>query len=374
MTLLAAFEILLYKYTGQDDIAVGSPIANRNRKEIEELIGFFVNTQAIRVKMNQDLTFNELLARVKDVTLGAYSNQDIPFEQIVAELQPERDLSRNPLVQVMFALQDASFENFKFNDITATPFDTGEITTRFDLEVHFWRNGDGLKADFIYSTDLFSSDTIFRMISDLRKILKAAVDSPDQTIGMFQLVDHIERKNLLVTMNMTATDYPRYKSIVDIFEQQVRNTPDAIGVVHNDEQLTYRELHQLSNRVASRLARLGVGIESSVGICMERSPLMIVVLLAVLKTGGAYVPLDSQYPQDRLRFILEDTQALVVICQQSTSLVIPVGSHNILCLDDDIASIMQLPEDYVPRCPTSSNLAYTIYTSGSTGVPKGYPK
>ncbi|KAK9660136.1 hypothetical protein K7432_018261 [Basidiobolus ranarum] len=350
MTLLAAFEILLYKYTGQDDIAVGSPIANRNRKEIEGLIGFFVNTQVIRVKMDHELTFNELLARVKDVTLGAYSHQDIPFEQVVAELQPERDLSRNPLVQVMFALQDASFDNFKFNDITATPFKTGEIATRFDLEVHFWRNGDGLKADFIYSTDLFSSDTIFRMVSDLRKILRVAVEKPDQAIGTLQLVDHMERENLLVTMNMTATDYPRNSSIVDIFEHQVRNTPDAVGVIHNDEQLTYLELHQMSNKLASYLVTLGVNLESSVAICMERSPFMIVALLAVLKAGGGYIPLDPQYPADRLRFILEDTKSDIVICQKSTVFAIPIGDYNIISLDENISSIMELSEELeLPR-------------------------
>ncbi|KAK9763191.1 hypothetical protein K7432_010368 [Basidiobolus ranarum] len=371
MTLLTAFEVLLMKYTGQEDIAVGSPIANRNRKEIEGLIGFFVNTQVIRVQMDHEITFSELLGRVKDVTLGAYSHQDIPFEKIVAELQPERDINRNPVVQVMFALQDATIDDFKLGEISVKPVDTGEITTRFDLEVHFWKHDDGLKADFIYSTDLFSSDTIFRMISDLQKILNAAVDNPYQAIGTLQLVDHPERENLLVTMNMTGTDYPRDQSIVDIFEQQVRNTPDAIGVIHNDEQLTYRELHLMSNKLASYLITFGVNLESSVAICMERSTLMIVALLAVLKAGGAYVPLDSQYPTDRLRFILDDTKSDIVICQKSTFLTIPAGDYNIISLDENIASIMELSEELVCRRPSSSNLAYTIYTSGSTGIPKG---
>ncbi|KAK9765158.1 hypothetical protein K7432_006735 [Basidiobolus ranarum] len=371
MVLLTAFEILLQKCTGNDDIAIGSPIANRNHKEIEGLIGFFVNIQVIRVQVDHQLTFSELLARVKEVTLGAYSHQDVPFEQIVAELQPERDLSRNPLVQVMFALQDATVDDFKFGDIDVKPVSTGEIATRFDLEVHFWKHDDGLKAEFIYSTDLFSSDTIGRMISGLEKVLHAAVENPNQPIGTLQLLDPAEREHLLVTMNMTATDYPRDKSIVDIFEQQVQRTPDAISVENTDEKLTYLELHQMSNRLASHLVSLGVETESSVGICMERSPLMIVAMLAVLKAGGAYVPLDSQYPSDRLQFMTTDTKAVVVICQKSTALAVPAGTHNVLCLDEQISDIMKLSEEYASLRPTSTNLAYTIYTSGSTGVPKG---
>ncbi|KAK9759689.1 hypothetical protein K7432_017044 [Basidiobolus ranarum] len=360
MTLMTAFEILLFKYTGQEDIAIGSPIANRNRKETEAMIGFFVNTQVIRVQVDHELTFKELLAQVKEVTLGAYSHQDVPFEQIVAELQPERDLSRNPLVQVMFALQDASVDDFKFGDVEATLMETTEITTRFDMEVHFWKNGEGLKAEFIYSTDLFSEETISGMLSNMKKILKAVVENPDQQIGSINMLDASDRSQLLITMNNTMTNYPRDKSIVDIFEEQVYNSPNSLAVVSNSEELTYLQLHQRSNQLAKYLTYLGVRIESPVAVCMQRSPLMIVALLAILKAGGAYVPLDSQYPEDRLSFMLKDTGASVIICERSTVGAFTNGEQKVVCLDEMIDDLMKQSNASATVRPTSTNIAYII--------------
>ncbi|ORY02001.1 amino acid adenylation [Basidiobolus meristosporus CBS 931.73] len=371
MTLLAAFEVLLFRYTGQEDIAIGSPIANRNRKEIERLIGFFVNTQVIRVQVDREATFNELVSRVKEVTLGAYSHQDVPFEQIVAELQPERDLSRNPLVQVMFVLQDATVDAFTFGDLNATLVNTDRISTRFDLEVHFWKRDEGLKADFIYSTDLFSPKTMKHMLLDLHKILQMVATNPDLPIGDLNMLDSAERGSLLVDWNNTSTDYPRDNSLVAIFKNQVQSTPEAVAVVHNDTKLTYQQLHQMSDRLASHLVSLGVRIESAVGVCLDRSPLMVVALLAILKAGGAYVPLDSQYPSERLQFMLSDTEATVVICQKSNMASIPKGEYKLVCLDEEMDSLMSGPYTPTPNRSTSSNLAYIIYTSGSTGTPKG---
>ncbi|KAK9759649.1 hypothetical protein K7432_017132 [Basidiobolus ranarum] len=271
----------------------------------------------------------------------------------------------------MFVLQDTSFDDFKFGDIEAMQISTAEINTRFDLEVHFWKCGEGLKAKFVYSTDLFSPDTIHRMLSGLQKILEAVVKNPDQNIDDIQLLEDLEREQLLVALNNTNISYPNDKSIVNIFEEQVKYTPDAVAVVQNDEFLSYYQLHEMSTQLAIYLIELGVKNEAPVGICMERSPQMVVTLLAILKAGGVYVPLDPQYPMDRIQFMLTDTKSSVIICQKSTLSVLPDGDHKIVCLDEEINKIMSVSHEAVPVQPVATNLAYIIYTSGSTGIPKG---
>ncbi|HEY9633551.1 MAG TPA: amino acid adenylation domain-containing protein [Coleofasciculaceae cyanobacterium] len=383
MTLLAAFQTLLYRYTQQEDIAVGSPIANRNRSEIEGLIGFFVNSLVLRTDLSGNPTFRDVLSRVREVALGAYAHQDLPFEKLVEELHPERNLNQNPLFQVVFALQNAPVVALELPGLTLSPLhfvDTG--TTRFDLEFHLWEqrhsNGlgldssDGISGFVVYSTDLFDAATINRMLGHFQTLLEGIVANPEQRLADLPILGEAERYQLLMEWNNTQVDYPKSQCIHQLFEAQVEQTPDAIAVVFEDKQLTYHELNSRSNKLAHYLQKQGVDAEVLVGLCVERSVEMIVGILGIIKAGGAYVPLDPSYPPDRLSFMLEDAQVSVVLTQQPW--VDRIGRHNksqVICLDTNWETIAQETDANPSSNVTTDNLAYVIYTSGTTGKPKG---
>ena len=382
MTLFAAFQILLYRYTGQEDIGVGVPIANRNRSEIEGLIGFFVNSLVLRTNLSGNPTFRELLAQVREVALAAYAHQDLPFEKLVEELHPERDLSRNPLFQVVFALQNAPMTSLELPDLTLKPWQLEIVTTRFDLEFHLWEQSQGLSglwqqsvegiSGFVaYNTDLFDPATIARILTHFQTLLEEIVADPDQHIAAVTLLSAADRDQLLVEWNATQAAYAKDACIHDVFKAQAAQTPDAIAVVCGSEHLTYQALDQRSNQLAHYLQQLGVCPDSLVGVCVERSPQMIVAVLGVLKAGGAYLPLDPDYPRDRLSFMVADAQVSLLLTQQSLAKVLPDREAQIICLDTHWDTIARQSQEAPITTVTAENLAYVIYTSGSTGTPKG---
>ncbi|MEC4891787.1 MAG: amino acid adenylation domain-containing protein [Oscillatoria sp. PMC 1051.18] len=370
MLLLAAFQTLLYRYTGQEDIPVGSPIAYRNRDEIKRLIGFFVNTIVLRADLRGNPSFVDLLGRLRQVALEAYAHQDLPFEQLVEELQPERDASYSPLFQVMFTLRNAP-QIEEIPDLVLSPFKVDNQTAQFDLSLSIEMTERGLSASFEYNTDLFDAATIARMLGHFQNLLEGIVANPQASLSDLPLLTPAEQHQLLVEWNDTKTDYPLDRCIHQLFEAQVEQTPDAVAIVFGNEQLTYRELNQRANQLAHYLNKLGVKPEVLVGICVERSLEMIVGLLGILKAGGAYVPLDPAYPQERLSIILEDAQASVLLTQQRLVETLPEQGTELVCLDASWEVIARHSQENRVSEVGSNNLAYVIYTSGSTGRPKG---
>ncbi len=382
MTLLAAFQTLLYRYTGQTDIAVGSPIANRNRRELEDLLGFFTNTLVLRTDLSENPTFIELLGRVKQVAVSAYAHQDLPFEKLVEELQPERNLSRNPLFQVVFALQNAPMEQLELPGLTLAPFQAETTTARFDLEFYLWECGEnfrslwgdswqqkeGLRGVLVYNTDLFEEDAIARMLQHFQTLLVGIVASPNTNLADLPLLTSREQQQL-AQWNQTKRSYPDL-CIHQLFEQSASQTPNAIAVKFGERQLTYEQLNSGSNQLAHYLQKLGVGVETLVGICMEPSPVMVAAIIAILKAGGAYVPLDPSYPPERLQFMVEDARVTVVITQDSLVHLFG-GNLHIVCVERDWSAIATQCETNPVNQTTADNLAHVIYTSGSTGTPKG---
>ncbi|MEG3925207.1 MULTISPECIES: amino acid adenylation domain-containing protein [unclassified Microcoleus] len=398
MTMLAAFKTLLYHYAQQEDIVVGSPIANRNRSEIEALIGFFVNSLVLRTDLSGNPTFRELLNRVKEVALGAYAHQDLPFEKLVEELHPDRALNQNPLFQVAFALQNAPGNQLELPELTLSPQQLDVGTARFDLEFHLWErspnssgsnqspsnklwvdSSEGISGMVIYSADLFDEATITRMIEHFQTLLESIVTNPEQRIATMQYLSAQERYHLLVECNKTQADYPQDLCIHQLFEMQADRTPDAVALVFGEEQVTYRELNLRSNQLARYLQKMGVGAEVLVGLCCGRSLDLIVGMLGILKAGGAYLILDPSYPVERSSFMLKDAQLSVVLTQQQwienlrEAKLSRRESPNlqIVCLDTDWEMISQEIADNPTSAVTAENLVYAIYTSGSTGKPKG---
>jgi amino acid adenylation domain-containing protein len=379
MTMLAVFQALLYRYTGQEDLVVGTPVANRTRAEIEDLIGFFVNTLVIRTNLAGDPTFRELLARVRAVALGAYAHQELPFEKLVEELQPERDRSRNPLFQVVFQLfNDASGSASGSNGVTLPSLDVQLNTARFDLRLVLLETGLGLNGYFEYSTDLFDQRTIERMSAHYLAFLRDIAANPDCRISKLRLLTDLERRTVLEGFNATAHPVAEV-TLPQLFEAQVARTPEAIAVVCGEESLRYGELKARANRLAHHLIAQGVGPESLVGIALERSIELVVALLAVLKAGGAYVPLDPDYPQARLAHMLLDAAPVLVLSAEELRARLPVDAK-VLNLDGAAlqAALAQGPAHDPSQaeraCPLqSAHPAYVIYTSGSTGTPKGAP-
>ncbi|WP_424101436.1 amino acid adenylation domain-containing protein [Moorena producens] len=375
MTLLAAFKVLLSRYSGQESIAVGSPIANRNRSEIEGLIGFFVNSLVMYTDLGGKPSFTEVLNRVKQTALEAYSHQDIPFEKLVEELQPERSLSQNPLFQVMFAVQQEEIlkPSFRLPNLEVGWYEGAgaEMTVRMDLELHLWPEGEEIKGLCAYNRDLFEAETISRMVSHYENLLSAAVETTERPISKLPLMKEAELEQILVEWNNTKIDYPTDKCIHQLFEAQVEKTPDAVAVVFEEEKLTYSELNNQANQLAHYLQKLGVRSEVLVGICAERSLLMIVGMLGILKAGGAYVPLDPSYPSERLAYTLEDAAAPVLLASESVLDSLPEHQAKIVCLDTIGETITNEGTDNPDSQVTPENLAYVIYTSGSTGKPKG---
>ncbi|HEX5706332.1 MAG TPA: amino acid adenylation domain-containing protein, partial [Pyrinomonadaceae bacterium] len=371
MVLLAAFQTLLSRYSGQEDIVVGSPIAGRNRAETESLIGFFVNTLAMRTDLSGDPTFTELLGRVRETSLGAYAHQDVPFEKLVEELQPERDMSHAPIFQVALTLQNVPMEEASFGGLTLTHMAVEMGTAMFDFRIWLREWDEGLGGHIEYNTDLFDAATMRRLIEHFGRLLRAAAEDPSRRLSELPLVGEEERRKMLVDWNSTATDYPRDATIHRLFEQQVEQTPDATAVVFGDEQLTYAELNRRANKLAHYLRGLGVGPEVCVGLCVERSIEMVVGLLGILKAGGAYLPIDADYPLERITFMLEEAGVPVLLTQERLLDELPAHWAHVLCLDTEWQQVEGESEENPEAEADAENLAYVIYTSGSTGRPKG---
>ncbi|SKB14961.1 non ribosomal peptide synthetase, involved in aeruginosin biosynthesis [Planktothrix sp. PCC 11201] len=375
MTLLAAFTTLLFRYSHQEDILIGTPVANRNRQEIEPLMGFFVNTLVMRNSLQGNPTFGELLQQVRQGVLGAYANQDVPFEQVVDVLQIERSLSYNPLFQVIFALQNAPLGDLNLPGLKATSLAVENVRVKFDLSLVLeeteTETGNYLEGFWEYSSDLFTPERITRLVGHFQTLLKGIVTNPQQRVEELPLLTEAEKYQLLVDWNQTESPYPRDQCIHQLFEEQVTKNPDAIAIIYEQESLTYQQLNQKANQLAHYLKSLGVETDSLVGICVERSLEMIVGLLGILKAGGAYVPLDPDYPQERLSFMLTDTQVKVLLTKESFIASFPTHQARIVCLDKDWETINQESQDNLNGAVSAENLAYIIYTSGSTGIPKG---
>ncbi|MFN2529802.1 MAG: amino acid adenylation domain-containing protein [Pyrinomonadaceae bacterium] len=371
MTLLAAFNVLLWRYTNHNDLVIGSPIANRTRAETEDLIGFFVNTLVLRTDLSGNPTFRDVLNRVKKVAVGAYAHQDVPFEKLVEELSPERDPSRNPLFQVSFVLQNATRSQLVLSGLTLLPLEIHSGTAKFDLSLSILETPEGLKATWEYDTDLFDASRISRMVQHFEVLLNGVISNPAARIGQLPLLPQAERHRLLIDWNETAAKYPTDKCIHNLFESQVKLTPEAIALVDNKRRLTYGELNSRANQLAAYLHQQGVGVETLVGVCVERSAEMVIALLGILKAGGAYVPLDPGYPQQRLQFMLEDSKASVVLTHTKLAKLLSSGAAQVICLDQEWMNIGRQSEEDLQKHGPPSALAYVIYTSGSTGRPKG---
>jgi amino acid adenylation domain-containing protein len=371
MTLLAAFKVLLNCYTRQDDLIVGTPVANRNRLEIEGLIGFFVNALVLRTDLSGNPTFRELVRRVRRVCVDAYAHQDLPFERLVEELHIERDLSRNPLFQVMFVLQNAPLHAVELPGLSLNPVIADGGTTHFDLTLHIVDTEQGLVGTAAYNTDLFDADTITRLLAHFQTLLEAIVKDPDRHLSELSLLTDTQRQQVLLRSSDIHCGYNPDLSIHQLFEAQVERTPDAIALVFGDQQLTYRELNCRTNRLAHSLRKSGVGPEVPVGVCLERSLEVVISLLGVLKAGGVYLPLDPAYPKQRIGFMLEDSKAPVLLTQKGLIQELPEHRARVICLDSDGEAIARESAENPPSTARSENLAYIIYTSGSTGQPKG---
>ena len=370
MLLLAAFQVLLSRYTDREDIAVGTPIANRNRGEIEGLIGFFANTLVLRTNLEGNPSFRELLQRVRELTLAAYTHQDLPFEKLVEELKVERHLNHNPLFDVMFTLETNSGEELKLPGLTLSYLEAENETAIFDLILSIGETETGLTGAIRYSTELFKQSTIERMIGHLETLLAAITANPQTPLSDLPILTQTEQQ-LLGSWNDTEVDRPQRHCIHQLFEAQVKRSPDAVAVVFEAQTLTYRELNHRANQLAHYLQELGVKPEVLVGICVERSLLMVIGLLAILKAGGAYVPLDPSYPLQRLAYMLEDSQPMVLLTQQDLVASLPNQQAQAVCLDTDWEQISNNSTENPVSNITIDNLAYVIYTSGSTGKPKG---
>jgi amino acid adenylation domain-containing protein/thioester reductase-like protein len=371
MVLMAAFQTVLHRYSGQDDVVVGTLVSGRNRAELEDLIGCFINAVTIRTDFAGDPTFSQLLARVRQVALEAYAHEDVPFEKVVEALQPRRDLGRAPLFQVMFVLQGTPMPPPKGLGLTVRPLPVESRTAKFDLNLSFIESDDGLLGTLEYSTDLFEGATIARMLGHLRRVLEAIVEDPDQPVGRLPLLTEAELRQQLVEWNDTAVDYGPFRCIHEIVEAQVERTPDAVALVFEGQHLTYSDLNWRANRLAHQLQALGVGPEVCVGVCMERSLELVIALLGVLKAGGAYLPLDPISPRERLEYMLGNAQAPVLLTQERLLSAVPAEPARVICVD----AMPTAGDDTDQANPSSGagpkHLAYVIYTSGSTGQPKG---
>jgi len=384
MTLLAGFQTLLFRYTNHHDIVVGSPIANRNHEEIEGLIGFFANSLTLRTEVSGDLSFRHLLQRVKDVTLGAYAHQDIPFDRLVDELQPDRASNSNPLFQYTIALQNAPMEELDLTSSKLRPsheksfvniFESLALTqsTRFDIELHLWERDREIAGGFLYNTDLFNAGTIQRMRDHFTLLLEAVCANPETHLENLPLLTDAERELQLNVWNATSSAYPSNTPINQLFENQASLTPDAFAIESGEQKTSFEELNRSANQLAHYLQKLGVGSkpDSLVGVMLGRSTDLIVCMLGILKAGAAYVPIDPEYPAERLRFMIEDSAANVIITEERLLDVLPEVPAKTVCLDRDSKQIKEESQDNLDSNASGRSLAYVMYTSGSTGQPKG---
>ncbi|AEY66940.1 non-ribosomal peptide synthetase [Clostridium sp. BNL1100] len=370
MILLAAFKVLLFKYTGQEDIIIGSPVANRNRSELEPLIGFFTNNLVIRTAFSGNSSFRELLRNVRNVTLEAYSNQDVPFEKIVEELNLERDMSRNPLFQVFFSLQDTPVRSARLSGMSISSIDMEGDTARFDLSVDINDSGSCLEVNFEFNTDLFDAEYIVRMAEHYTYLLENLTANFETQIKKFDILSSEESKTLLEGWNNTRVDFEG-DLWIRLFEDKVSINPHAVAVVKGDRQLSYSDLDTRANRLANYLVSLGVGPETIVGIYMERSIDMLTALVGVHKSGGAYLPMDPVFPKDRLEFMLDNAQVPIILTDTIIKDTLPLNKAKIICISEQWKEISEQSIEKPENRATTDNLAYVIYTSGSTGNPKG---
>jgi len=371
MTLQAAFSALLYRYSGQRDILIGTPIANRNRAETESLIGFFINTLVLRVRFGEEMTFRELLGQVRETALEAYAHQDLPFEKLVEELQPERTLSHSAIFQVLFHLQNAVTESLSLSGLTVSQLEVETQTAKFDLSLSIAESKAGLIGRWNYNTDLFDASTVRRMAGHFERLLEAAVSDPDEQVSRLRLLSEAEKDQVLFGWNDTRRDYGKDRPAHLAFTEQAQLTPNAVAVRFEQDELTYRELNERANQVGRYLRTLGVGPEVLVGIFLERSIEMVIGLLGILKAGGTYVPLDPTSPAERLSLIIRDADLSVVLTREDLSESFPVGDTRLLYLDTNWEVIAQESSADFDSGVTAEDLAYIVYTSGSTGLPKG---
>ncbi|HZI03090.1 MAG TPA: amino acid adenylation domain-containing protein, partial [Archangium sp.] len=371
MTLLAATQVLLHRYSGQEDFALGTPVAGREQHGLEGLIGFFINTLVLRARPRASLTFRELLAQVKASTLESFAHQEVPFEKLVEVLQPQRDLSRSPLFQVMVIYQQGLELARAMPGVTLRPLEVESRTSRFDLSLSFTDGAEELSVSFEYNTDLYDEATVTRLAGHLQVLLEGLVARPEQRLAELPLLPSAERQRLLVEWNDTAAPLPSDARLHGLVEAQVDRTPDAPAVSYEGTHLTYRQLEERANQLAWHLRSLGVGPEVPVAVCMERSLEMVVSLLAILKAGGAYVPMDPSYPADRLAFMMEDAAAPVLLTQEKLRPSLSAASSHVVCLDTGWEDIARQPKTRPQVTVAPEGAAYIIYTSGSTGRPKG---
>ncbi|AEI66882.1 non-ribosomal peptide synthetase [Corallococcus macrosporus] len=374
MALLTGFQLLLSRYSGQPDFVVGTPIANRTHPQLEGLIGFFVNTLPLRANLHGNPSFRHLLHRVRDSALDAYAHQELPFEKLVEELHVERSLSHGPLVQVMFALQNAPGALPELPGLTASPMALHNHTAKFDLTLMLEESEDGIRGALEYATALFKPDSIERIARHFQALLEDAVTAPNSPVHGLRLMPEEERQRLLVDWNATSRAYPSNASLPHLFQAQVEARPDAIALRHGDVSLSYAQLDARANALAWHLRSLGVGrLQSQVGVCLHRSTDLIVAFLAILKAGAAYVPLDPDYPADRLAFMARDARLSAILTHSSLASRLPpdLDACAVLSLDA-LASDLARSDTHAPPCDAvGDDLAHILYTSGSTGTPKG---
>jgi amino acid adenylation domain-containing protein len=371
MVLIAAWQVLLMRYTGQEDITVGTPIVGRTQPETERLIGFFINMLVLRTDLTGAPSFRQLTRRVREVVLAAFAHQDVPFEKLVEELHPERDLRQTPLFQTVMALQNVPEETAQIGDLQLTPLNAEGGTAKFDLMLGLIERAGELMGGIEYKTELFDAATIERLGSHFEQLLECIAANPDERIDRYPLLSTAERQQLLVEWNDTRKEFASEATLHELFEAQVRRTPNAIALSYNDTSLTYLELNERSNQLAHYLRSLGVGPDIPVALCLERGIEMIVGILGVLKAGGAYLPLDPVYPGERLAFMLDDAKPRVLVTQQGLLDRLPADQMKVVCIDAEWEIIAAHSNDNPPQLTTSDLTAYIIYTSGSTGRPKG---
>jgi len=371
MVLLSAFEVFLYRHSGQDDVSVATPIAGRTLPELEPLIGFFVNTLVLRGDLSGNPSFREVVRRVRETALDSYAHQDVPLEKLVETLRPQRHLAQNPLAQTLFVLQNAPSSALRLSGADVTPIDLVTRTARFDLELHARETSEGLSCMLIGALDLFEEDTLDRLLERYETLLHSLAERPDAPIGTLDILPAAERRTLL-DWNRSERDYRTGRQLQEFLELQARRMPEAPALEFEGSRLTYGELNGRANQFARHLRGLGVGPDVLVGICLERSLEMVVALLGVLKAGGAYVPLDPAYPSERLAFMLEDAQIRVLVTEARLEKNLPVSPEVHLCLlDREADMIAKEPGTDLEVVGSPENTAYVIYTSGSTGKPKG---
>jgi amino acid adenylation domain-containing protein/FkbM family methyltransferase len=372
MTLLAGLDLVLHRHAGQSDVVVGVPVAGRTRPELEGIIGLFANTLALRGQVSPAESFRSLLVRVREATLAAYAHQDLPFDRLVEELAPARDMSRSPVFQVMFALQNMPVPPLDLPGLAVEPIDVPSATSRFDLSLILLESEAGLRGSVEYSTDLFEASTIRRMVRHLELLLAEAVRDPERPVSTLSLVDPAERQQVVVTWNDTAVELARPLPVHELFEEQAALRPQARALVFEQTEMTYGELKRSTDRLARRLQMLGVGADGCVGLCAHRSLEMVVAVLGILKAGGGYLPLDPDAPDERLAWMLREAAPRVVLT--GPGLAARFAEHGVDAIELDLAAESAAPaEPFEPPVASTrpDNMAYVIYTSGSTGRPKG---